>query len=811
MSNNSTRINVTQVVESAGGQIIGTSINHLAGNLIIDSIRDDPPDERSVIAYLKHIKEPSLPLGVPESVQKLWQLPFRAHVPGEVAGEAADLQDAVLAGFERNRRLGRGRRVVLLADAGMGKTRALKHLRARWAQQSIRSYESHSQARETDATARFDKESFKDSFVVPLMINLADLTSNTSLYSLVHEAFNAIVIPDRAEGVNDVGLDQIPAFLNNYRCLMLFDGLDELISNRRGGGLHPIRRFMDTHPEQLYVISCRTSSYREQLGAIEILYLNDLEETQAEEVLGAGRYRQLSQSLRQLARNRSLLSHVLELEEDASLLENKGQLLQLRMQQRLKPADGDDSRDRVDVSLLQRLLEHLAIALHRDHTLQCDERRAMEVTRACLEAWHEKWHWRQVLQVLQDSGVLKRDDAQGQWRFVERSDQAYFAAAAILAHPEHLDAILNEVSDYWWREMFEVLVGLLPDPTALFFELMDRDALVAANSIQYAGRTVHDHVTNAVVDALVVRMGEESSTRCKYIVQRIGESDHPRAPEALFLALHREWSSMVVRGIAKALFGWWQRHPQTNLANAERDAIRFLRREMMPLAGIVKLYRQALAPDDDSRAKARQKLLDSVQDRQQPARARGLAAIYLGLLAAGNGDEALWQPLLELFEQPDADDFVAWCVTEALTECRTADAERMALSFRQDKRYRTKKWRHHRARATYLLGWVSRDESTCQLLWSALKDRDPLVRGFAIDAISRLDLPQAREEIQRLMTGDARRETDPDVLRRMAEALSQIGTVDSIPVLQQYLWHERTYTRWAMHKAIDEIRERYGL
>ena len=807
ISNYLTRLNVTQTVGTVSGQIIGASINHLAGNLIIDSIRDDPPDERSVIAYLEHVKEPVLPPDIPESVQKLWRLPFRAHVPGQVTRETEDLHEAVLASFERDRGLGRGRRVVLLADAGMGKTPALKHLRARWAQQSFESYQAHSQAKEVDATAQLDKERF----VVPLMINLADLASNVSLYSLVHEAFNAIVIPNRSEGVDDMGLDQLSAFLNCYRCLILFDGLDELISNRRSGGLHLIRRFMDTHPEQLYVISCRTSSYREQLGAIETLYLNELEETQAKEVLGEGRYRQLSQSLRQLARNRSLLNLILELDEGASLLENKGQLLQLRMQQRLTPAGTGDSKDRVDVHLLQRVLERLAIAMHLDHTLYYDERRAMEVTRACLEAWHEKWHWRHVLQVLQGREVLKRDDEQGQWRFAERSDQAYFAAAAIIAHPEHLDSILNEVGDYWWREMFEVLVGLLPEPTALFFELIDRDALVAANSIQYAGRTVHDQVTNAVIDALVVRMSQESSARCKYIVQRIGESDHPRAAEALFLALHREWSSLVVKGIAQALCGWSERHPQTNLARAEKDALRFLRSEAAPLAGIVKLYSQALAPNGNRREKARQKLLDNLRNRQQPRRARGLAAIYLGLLAAGDGGEGLWQPLLELFNQPDVDNFVAWCVTEALTECRVADVERIVVSFRQDKTYRSRKWRRQRAQAAYLLGWVASEESTCQLLWSALKDRDPLVRGFAVDAIARLDLPNAGEQIQSLMTGGARRETDPDVLRRMAEALAQIGTVDSIPALQQYLCHERTLTRRAMYKAIDEIRERYGL
>jgi hypothetical protein len=806
-SDNWTRFNINQTAQTVGGQLIGASINQLTGNLIIDSIRDVPPEVKSVVAYLERVRgeEPSLPDG-PESVQKLWQLPFRAHAPGQITPGAEDLHQAVQASFERDRRIGRGRRVVLLADAGVGKTPALKRLRVRQAQQSFETYMAHSQAKEADTTAPFTKD-----ILVPLLIDLAGLNRTVNLYSLVRDVFNAKVTPNRTEGVDDMGLDQVPAFLNTYRCLILLDGLDELISNRRSSGLQQIRQFMDTHPEHQYVITCRTSSYREQLGTIATLYLNDLEEAQAIQVLGAERYCSLSQSLQHLARNRSLLNLILVLEGGVSLLENKGQLLRLRMRQRLDQAYADDTRDLPDVHLLQNVLEHLAIAMHRDHTLYYDERRVMEVTRACLEAWHEKWHWRHVLQMLREIGLLQPEDELNRWRFAERSDQAYFAATAIIAYPDHIGPILDEASDYWWREMFEDLVGLLPDPTALFFELIDRDALVAANSVQYAGRIVQGHVTNAVIDALVERMNQESSARCKYIVQRIGESDHPRAPEALFLALHRGWSSLVVKAIAQALCNWSQRHPGTKLAAAEKDALRFLRSEVTPLAGIVNLYTQAVASGGNNQMKARQKLVNRLQDPQRPPKARGLAAIYVGLLAASNDDETTWQPLLELFKQPEIDNFLGWCVTEALTECRLPAVERMAVSFRLDKAYHSSKWRHHRARAAYLLGWVAREESTCQLLWLTLKDRDPLVRGFAIDAIARLDLPNVREYIQTLMTHATRREKDPDVLRRMAEALAQIGTADSIPALQGYLQHERTQTRWAMGKAIDEIRQRYGL
>jgi hypothetical protein len=801
-----TRFEIDQSARTVSGQLIGASISHLAGDLIIDNVQDDPPSIESVAAYLEAICSQELALpGVSERVRKLWAPPYRAHAPGPAADEPEDLYAAVHRTFVRDRTLGH-QRVVLLADGGMGKTPALKHLQAERAQRSYEAYAAYREQKETDGAA----PPAPDAFVVPLMIDLGNLDNGVTLYSLLRDVFNACVTPDRTQGVDEMGLDQVLAFLNTYCCLILFDELDELIANRRSAGLHLVRRFMDTHPEHQYIITCRTANYREQLGNLETLYLKDLDEVQAREVLGDQEYDRLSQALQQLARNRGLLSQILALQEDVTLLRNKGQLLRLHMQQRVAQVSADDW-ERPHVSLLRRVLEHLALAMHRDHTLRYTEWQTMEVTRACLERWHEHWHWRQVLYTLQELGLLQRDDERNEWRFAGRSDQAYFAAAALARAPDQLPPILDQVSDYWWREMFEILVGLLPDPTALFFELMDRDALIAANSVQYAGLAGHGYVTNAVLDALVERLGVESSARRRYIVERIGESAHPRVPEALFLALHRDGASLVLKTIARTLCGWSQRQDGTKLAEAEAEALAALRGEFTSVAWMIDLYGAGMSAGIAGQV-ARRKLVDTLQNPDQPHKVRGLAAILLGLLAsAGYGGETTCPLLQELFRQPDIEDLVGWCVVEGLIECRRADVEGMAVSFRQDESYRGEAWRHHRARAAYLLGWVAREEHTCDLLWKTLQDPDPLVRGFAIDAIARLDLPGARQEIQRLMTDAESRETDHDVLRRMAEALAQIGTIDSIPALQRHLRHERTRTRRTVRKAIDEIRQRYGL
>jgi HEAT repeat protein len=103
---------------------------------------------------------------------------------------------------------------------------------------------------------------------------------------------------------------------------------------------------------------------------------------------------------------------------------------------------------------------------------------------------------------------------------------------------------------------------------------------------------------------------------------------------------------------------------------------------------------------------------------------------------------------------------------------------------------------------------VGSDPKTNKLLSKAI-EQDPnfYVRGYAINAMVRLDFPNAREQIEQSLAT----EQEPWVLRKAAEALGQIGTVQSITVLERHLRHERTRTRWMVRRAIDEIRQRYAL
>jgi len=92
-------------------------------------------------------------------------------------------------------------------------------------------------------------------------------------------------------------------------------------------------------------------------------------------------------------------------------------------------------------------------------------------------------------------------------------------------------------------------------------------------------------------------------------------------------------------------------------------------------------------------------------------------------------------------------------------------------------------------------------------LAKALADPDPETRGYAVYSLARLDLIGARKAIEKQLTV----EEHPQVLRHIAEALSEIGDVGSINDLEQALNGPGAQTRWAIQKAIREIQERHEL
>ncbi len=778
----SAQINATtSVSQQSGGEAAAVKINQ-AGEVTINALpKPHPPAPQFVRAYLLWASRAEKPReNADPALLKLWDKPFRAHLSGDA--NSRDLCEIVRAILGRTLE-GGYQRLVLLADPGMGRTPALcYHLRLDWAEEGL---------------ARLDKPAGDGapppSPVIPIYISLAQLESDLSMETLVRDALNAAApLP---EGCARITLDEAQGLLDQYTCLLLLDDLEELLSGRHKGGFQKLSQFIECYSSHQYVIACRTASYRQPLGNLQIIYLDSLTEQEAQDVLGTEIYARMSNTSQELARNRAMLGNWIRYGKTEDMLRSKGHLLQYAVRKQME--DDKDTYAKYDAApkLISGLLEQLALAMRLEHVHTYTERQFMQIITAYLDDWHETISWRAIARALRTAGELSFDDKTELWSFADRSHEAYFCAAALLHAPAQLNTLMEQIANYWWRDVLEILVGLVPEPQALFFELIDRDVLAAANCISYAEESASRAVEDALIDALIEQMRLENSARRKYIVERIGESNHPRATEALLTVLHREWSSMVILATVKVLQRRIQQAP-AQVRKIENKVQQSLAKWDEPVVDLL----QSVDPD---RPESWQHLNAILRDPLKNSRLRGVAAIALGLLNRPETSHAL----LDLIQTQEADDMVAWCAVEALTECDPEHVRAHLCRLLQDPEYKEEKWAHHRARAVYLLGRTGgqpeTDQQVCEEL--ASKDPNPLVRAYAVEAMARRDLKDARQKVEQVLNT----EKETLVLRKAAEALGQIGSLESVALLERYLRLEQARTRWAVRQAIAEIKRRH--
>ncbi len=768
-----------KVTTQAGGQIIGA---------YFAAPETKPPSPEAIVSYLNGVLKGVGPPQDDEVLQRLWNLPFCAR-PYSSTGARQDLDQVVRKRFERAKGEPLLQRVVILADAGAGKTPSLQFLMVKTAERSLRNY----QAFQPHAK---DEMEWPRTAVVPLFIALAKLCAGLPFLTLVRAAFNRYA-------TREITLGEADRLLQERECLLLLDGLDELNHSEHRGAIQSIRQFMDTYPHERYAISCRSASYHEQLGPMDAFVLADLSDDEVKTVLG-DLYSEVNAPLRQLARNRAVLDMILGLERTPEMPRSKGQLLQRLIRQDLGVEAPGKIGLEIDPEMAEGLLERLAHSMQCVRTYHYSERQLMRVIIAHLEEWHEPQPWRQVAQALRKSGVLVRDERR-QWRFRDRSTQAYFTASATIQDPDLFSSCLEQASDLWWRETLEILVGLVSEPSDLLFDMIDRDVLVAAHCLPFVGGSIDQSVADALIDALIERMPQERAVGREQVVRLLSQTGHPRAKEAFWQLLRREWRSLVIVAVGRAL--WRLAHAESPTPRGEIDAALASddldRRE----EAVIDLWCAHSEMDESGKAEIEERLITLMNDPidGQDRLVNGLSAVALGFI----GTERARGALLAKMVEPRVDDFVAWCVVDTLSQVVHPEVEQAALDLFRGEEYQGRNWRRHHGRAIYLLGWGGRLPQTVQAVFQALDDTKPSIRGWAAHALGRLEPQGARRLLeQKLEVG---RENDPWVLRKIADALGKIGTLDSIPSLERYLRHEQLKTRRRMREAIADIRQRYEL
>lgn len=817
----------------------------------------------SVAAYLKTICTPSAPPAqtiAPElkegatedaaaaqariiagQMKKLFAVPFRAHSPSQEHGKP--LYEAMVELYDDDRRFGRNERILLLADTGMGKSPAIDNVRMLAAAHTLEKYSVLPDGGEADA----DAPPIPSDFTLPITIRLGDLRSGLTLQMLVRDAFNAL-LGDNAPPLDlDQGLELIERY--KLRCLFMFDDLDVLLSRHFEEGLDAVIHFMDAYPRHRYLITCRTSSYRSQLNGVDLLFLDGLEPDDVKQVLGETAYNNLNEGLQQLARNRSMLELILHLQGQAGGSTTKGELLEQWAQQLLGPEDSTE-RPSFVVSILEELAFEMQVKRLHNYT----DKQLMEMTTGYLTKWQEQIDWREPVRHARKQGILTFDEDGYQWQFANSGMEAYFCASAIRHDAAKQALVMENASDNLWREPLTILVGLSHDPSEMLFRLIDRDVLVAAEVFRFASNSIDPRTTDALVDGLIEQMGQESSLRRQRIIERIGETKHPRVPEALLLAFHRQWASSVLLSIVKALWDWYKSNdePLDEIQGYEEQGMYLLSLDAQPISSVLGLIQAATKEKDGAAMPYHQRLIALTKEKEQPSKIRGMAVFGLGFTKT----DLAYNTLLNLVSDARTDDFLAWCASDAIVQTNRPELQHLAVELArhveekpnpkqqekeqellkrardvsnlQDQLKASDELRRlrvmgeqkvrQRARALYILGLTGglpapapgkakKERTPLQVLVAALGDREPIIRGIAVEALGRLDLPGAREEIENRLAN----EREAWVMKKAAEALGQIGTLESITVLKKFDRYERAQTRRMVRLAIHAIQERYGI
>lgn len=703
------------------------------------------------------------------NAKQFYYVPIRVRMPDNPQG-GRELYAAVQSLLQPEEQINHLRRVIILGDSGAGKSSALLRLRRKQAVKSCQ---------------KFRRTKNRRDLILPIFISLSDLQTSPDFRQLICAAINDVLGPD----MEPIDLAQVDGLLGQYTCLFLLDALESV---PQPGGAQLLRRFMETHPSHRFVLTCLTSAYRGQLGgSVKTLFVDDFTEEEVKRVLG-DRYSTLNKELRLLIRNRSLMKIVLTTDHSLNAIQSKGALLRIYYRDALHVSDT------FNLDTLELFLEELAFAMLVSRSRAFDEYEIMQFAHKHIDEWHEPYSWRAMADILRNDAchmVLKRND-QRQWSFCDEQALAYYAAAAMARRPERIDAILPDIQGVWWRETLSFLIGLVPDPSELCYRLMDEDVYVAATSMRTSGRQIDGRVVDALVDVLTERLSLQNSQDRRRTALLLGESGHPRALDVLARALQRDWSSFVLVGILNAIAAWSQNNPTqvtekylgiTPLDDTDRVLVQNCIEQQTMLPG-------RLPPIPFFR---------KLTYAKHPPRVRGLAAIGLGFCQHPDARDVL----LKLFERvAEEDAFVAWCVIEALAMYKD-DAKVIEAAHRAYGHPQGATTHPRRAQAVYLLGWLKNDGSTTQLLVRALKDPDVETRSHAVFALARLDLLGARAAIE----GQLNVEQEPRVLRAIAEALSEMGDLGSVGRLEQALAGNGAQTRWAIQKAIREIRERHEM
>lgn len=347
--------------------------------------------------------------------------------------------------------VGQWRRLVVLGDAGAGKTTLLRYL--------------------TLMSATGHAPGLPD---LPVLISLPEFVRSraTRLLDYTFEQLERYMGERRA---------YLQDRLENGHILLLFDGLDEIQSDRDGDAqmvyqivADQLSKLAKRYPRANIVVTCRRAGWRGISGDFVAYELVEFDWEDIQDFIrrwAAGRQRPemfrplatallQSASVRALAANPFLLALIcLVYEQRGMLPQRRSELYQWCVQVLLEA--GDRKPGQLLNSLQkQALLRKIALHFHRAGQRDFPRTELLKVISPFLRELKltPEVIARLLAELVSEQGVL-REQGEGVYGFAHLSLQEYFVAEA-LAENQDYRTVAGSLHQAWWHEVIVLLTGL---------------------------------------------------------------------------------------------------------------------------------------------------------------------------------------------------------------------------------------------------------------------------------------------------------------------------------------------------------------
>jgi hypothetical protein len=330
---------------------------------------------------------------------------------------------------------------------------------------------------------------------IPIILELNRL--NESSKTIEEHLVDSLDIDDfhNARNFVDMGLE-------GGTLMLLFDGLDEVNSSRRGAVVKTISDLLHKYPTCRAIVTCRTAVYRNEFTEVtdQTLEIVEFTDQQVQKFLSAWHpYIPAGKSIEQLVNTLQARPRIMALARNPLLLTIIA-FLYTAPNFVLPDSRTEFYKQAIDVLLRQwnalgnqfnpqrksMVLQHLAVFNQESDAERSQDRRSIdfqtviEQIKKVLPTLGLELKDADLLlgEIVERSGLLLQIDGGARYQFAHLTLQEYFAATALSTDEQGLLKRFLQDPDAW-RETVKLWCGLEQDSTALVGRIFEHDPITA--------------------------------------------------------------------------------------------------------------------------------------------------------------------------------------------------------------------------------------------------------------------------------------------------------------------------------------------